>query len=447
MSNQPHTAVPSSDPEYAPEDIDHFKRLLTKDIRVIRVIHADLFGRQRGKQFAATVFHQLLDGIAYSKMSISEDLLGVPVDETAFPSVAGHPDLFARIEPGSAVVPPWEADAIWVLASLFEKGSQSELCARGALATARKRLDTELNLRVVAAGEPEFYVFTPSTSGTRSTPYATNGVSYTMDRITDPSGAVGRIHRNVIDFGIGVTVVNREFSPGQFEINLHHAEAQLAADQVFLLKTAVKELAIIEGLEANFMAKPLTDEEGSSLHVHMSFWNDEGVNIFSTVDGGLSDRAMAAIAGIQEHAPAILAFAAPTVNSYKRLRGNGLSPRSSNWAEDNRYSFIRVPAERGNATRFELRAGDASASSHLLMAAMIHAARDGIQRELVPSKAGAPLPRSLEESIQALESSSLFRDGFGDELVNVYAALKRAEIASFESTVTDWEWNLYHSHI
>ncbi|NKX52474.1 glutamine synthetase, partial [Arthrobacter deserti] len=170
-------------------------------------------------------------------------------------------------------------------------------------------------------------------------------------------------------------------------------------------------------------------------------------NVFAAPDGALSPAALTAIGGIQQQAPAIMALAAPTVNSYKRLTGNGLSPRTSNWGEDNRFTFIRVPAERGGATRLELRAGDASAPPHLLMAAMIHAAADGISRGLVPDKAGKPLPRSLAGSIAALEADEVLRAGFGDELIAVYAALKRREIEAFESTVTDWEWSLYRHHV
>lgn len=405
--------------------------------RVVRVVHPDLFGRQRAKQIPIGVAERAAT-IAYSKMSLAEDLMGVPVDESAFPAVAGHPDLDARLEPATSLTPPWEPDARWMLSSLEEHGAPSPLCVRSALRNARDRL-AERGWHAVAAGEPEFYLFE---GGEQPRPYGGAGVSYTMDRIADPTGAAGRIHRALIDFGIGVTAINREFSRGQFEINLHHAEVLDAADRVFLLKTGLKELAIIEGLRASFMPKPLSGEEGSSLHVHMSFWDGDR-NVFAEGADGISELAMSAIAGIQDHAPAIHAFAAPTINSYKRLRGEGLSPRSSGWAADNRYSYLRLPAERGDATRFELRAGDSSASPHLLMAAMIHAALDGIERGLTPHAEGRPLPQSLSASIAALEQDAVLRTALGDELVDVYAAVKRAESADFDAAVTDWEWRLY----
>lgn len=425
-------------------DADFLDRLRVKGVKVIRVIHSDLFGRQRAKQFPVSSLLDLAKGVAYSKMANAEDLMGVPVEVADFPALATHPDVYASVDLDSALVPPWESDSLWVLSRLSEDQQPSALCPRSQVATAVTRLETELGLQAVAACEPEFYLFRPE-AGSR-VPYAMNGVSYTMDRITDPDGAMGRIHRNLIDLGIGVTVVNREFSPGQFEVNLAHTDARAAADAAFLLKTSIKELAVNEGLEANFMAKPLTGEEGSSLHIHLSLWRGDE-NFFATPDGGLSSAALAAIGGIQHHAAAIMAFAAPTVNSYKRLSGNGLSPRSSNWGEDDRFTFLRVPAERGGATRVELRAGDASASPHLLMASMVHAAIDGIQRGMTPSPAGEPLPASLAESIAALDASEVMRAGLGDEFVDVYAALKRREAQAYASTVTDWEWNLYRVHV
>ncbi|MFE7422068.1 glutamine synthetase family protein [Rhodococcus sp. NPDC057529] len=421
-------------------DADYLDQLLARDITVVRIIHSDLFGRQRGKQYPVDRLLSLAKGIAYSKMSNAEDLLGVPVSADEFPSLAKHPDLHAFPDVGTAFVPPWEPDSLWVLASLREGSAPSVLCPRSQLSAAADKLHTTLSLTAVAAGEPEFYLF--RTDGDGKTPYAAKGVSYTMDRITDPQGCVGRIHRQLVGMNIGVTAVNREFSPGQFEINLDHGPVRDAADAAFLLETGVKELAVLEQLDANFMAKPCSGEEGSSLHVHLSLWNED-TNVFATSNGGLTETARAAIAGIQAHADAIMAFAAPTVNSYKRLTGDGLSPRRSNWGEDDRFAFVRVPAERGRATRIELRAGDASASPHLLMAAILHAAHDGIARGLVPDPDGRPLPRSLRESLGALEADETFRAGFGEELVTVYAAIKRREIDAFETTVTDWEWNLY----
>lgn len=428
-------------------ELEHLERLLARGIKVVRVIHPDLFGRQRGKQYPVSEFDSILGGVAYSKMSVAEDLFGVPVDETEFPQLAGHPDLHARVDPGSAFIPPWEPDSVWLMSTLWEHGAPSPLCARNQLERSIRQMREEHGLAGIAAGEPEFYLFERDAAGraTRA-PYSVDGVSYTLDRITDPRGVLGRIHRQLIDFDINVTVLNREFSPGQFEVNLHHAPALEAADHVFLLKTALKELATVEGYAANFMAKPLQGEEGSSLHFHISLWNGDA-NVFDSGDGCVNDALRHVLGGLQAHAAALTAFTSPTVNSYKRLHGEGLSPDSATWGEDNRYTYLRIPAERGGATRIELRAGDASANPHLLLAAMMHAARDGLARRLDPSELGEPLPRTLDDAIAALRADEVLTSGFGSEFVDIYAALKLRETSNFARSVTDWEWNTYQSHV
>lgn len=417
------------------------EELVSRGVRVIRVVHTDLFGRQRAKQVPVRSWAELRDGLAYSKMASAEDLFGEGVSPDEFPGLASHPDLHAVVDPSTARIPSWEPDSLWVLATLNEAGRSSALCPRGQLKHARDLLGSATGLRAIAAGEPEFFLFR-NRDGEPAVPYSTHGVSYTIDRVTDPEGVIGRIHRSLIDLGIGVTVANREFSPGQFEINLVHDEVLVAADSAFLLKSGIKELASLEGMLANFMAKPRTQGSGSSLHVHLSLWDGDR-NMFADDSATLSELALHAIGGLQAHAPALMALAGPTVNSYRRLAGEGLSPSRSNWGVDDRFTFVRVPPELGNGTRLELRAGDASASPHLVMAAMLHAIRDGVENRLEPTQEGSALPGDLAEAVAALRKDDTFRDGFGDEFIDVYAALKQREVERFRAHVTDWEWDAY----
>jgi glutamine synthetase len=377
-------------------------------------------------------------------MASAEDLFGQGVSPEQFAGLASHPDVHAHLDLDTARVPPWEPDAVWVLATLNEPSGRSQLCPRGQLRHACEALTASTGLGAIAAGEPEFYLF--QANGRDREPYSAGGVSYTVDRYADPQGAVGRMHRALIDFGIGVTVANREFSPGQFEINLEHAGVVQAADEAFLLKCGVKELAVMEGLTATFMAKPRSDLAGSGFHVHISLWDGDR-NVFAGNGDALSEVALRAIAGLQAHAPALMAICAPTVNSYKRVHGETLSPRHSNWGVDDRFTFVRVPPELGSSTRLELRVGDASASPHLVMAGILHAMRDGIERELQPTVAGSPLPSCLDEAIDALAKDEVFREGFGDEFVRVYTALKTREIDAHRAHVSDWEWDLYRQQV
>ena len=161
---------------------------------------------------------------------------------------------------------------------------------------------------------------------------------------------------------------NHEFSSGQFEINLWHSDALDAADRAFRFKAAIQELARQEDKLATFMAKPFNDEGGSGFHVHFSTWDDDGKPLFDdpSADDGLSAVGKSAIAGVLAHAPALAALCNPTINSYKRFGPDTLAPWLIDWGLDNRSAMIRIPPERGRASRMELRLGDASANPYLV---------------------------------------------------------------------------------
>jgi glutamine synthetase len=193
------------------------------------------------------------------------------------------------------------------------------------------------------------------------------------------------------------------------------------------------------------MAKPLTDSEGSSHHVHASLWRGE-TNAFD--DGGeISAEARAFAAGLIVHAQGLTALAAPTINSYKRLGNGEMCPSTATLGGDSRQAYVRVPPERGRGTRVELRAGDASANPYLLIAGMLAAGLDGIERGLDPDDAPPlPLPRSLDAALVALEADAVLAEMLGAQLLEAMVAVKRREIERFNLAVTDWEWREYATH-
>jgi glutamine synthetase len=148
------------------------------------------------------------------------------------------------------------------------------------------------------------------------------------------------------------------------------------------------------------------------------------------------------------HAAGLTALASPTVNSYKRLAATGsLVPDGAGLAGDDRLSYLRIPSERGDATRIELRAADASANPYLLIAGLLAAGRDGIEGGLDPAQtASSALPRSLEDALAALERDDILCDALGPRMVAVLGALKRRECARYAASVTDWEWREYARH-
>jgi glutamine synthetase len=256
-----------------------------------------------------------------------------------------------------------------------------------------------------------------------------------------------------------VFAANHEFMNSQYEINIEHSGALDAADRGFLLKTAIKELAVRQAMVATFMGKPFNDQGGSGFHVHVSVGRN-GSNAFDAGGdphdlGSLRGRF---VAGLLEHGPALTALLSPTVNAYKRLVPDSLAPTHVNWGLDNRTAYVRVPNEHGSRSRIEVRGGDGSACVHLAVAGLLLAGLDGIERELQPSapvggdayraeEAGTPLPRDLGSALDALEADEWLRAGLGDGLVETFLAVKRFELDRFSQWVTDWELDEYARHL
>ena len=159
------------------------------------------------------------------------------------------------------------------------------------------------------------------------------------------------------ELGLQAFAANHEFMNSQYEINLKHSAAVDAADRAFMLKDAVKELAVREGLLATFMGRPFADQGGSGFHLHVSVAGRDGRNAFGD-DGRAGRRSArspaASSPGVIEHAHGLQALLGPTVNAYKRILPDSLAPTHANWGIDNRTAFCRVPRERaarGRASR------------------------------------------------------------------------------------------------
>ena len=233
----------------------------------------------------------------------------------------------------------------------------------------------------------------------------------------------------------------------RYEINLWHSEAMDAADRTFLFKTAIKDVTAMRGILGTFLGKPWNDEGGSGFHLHFSVTDGDGVNRMHDGGGELSETALQMIAGVIDHADAIAAFTNPTVNAYKRLGPDTLAPYRSNWGYDNRSTMIRIPPERGQGTRLELRIGDGSANPYVIIAVVLAAALDGIRRGLTPPAAAEGwayedeerpvLPMSLKAALDALAADAGLRDLLTGDFIDVFTVMKRDEVERYEAEVDD----------
>jgi glutamine synthetase len=249
------------------------------------------------------------------------------------------------------------------------------------------------------------------------------------------------------DAGIKVEVHHHEVgTAGQTEIDMRYDSLVAMADKVLLFKYIVKNVCYREGLVATFMPKPLFGDNGSGMHTHQSLWKD-GTPLFYDRHGYamLSDLARWYIGGLLAHAPALLAFAAPTTNSYRRLVPGYEAPIKLAYSSRNRSACIRIPtySERPQLRRLEFRSPDPTCNPYLAFSAMLMAGLDGVRKRIEPpapieadlyelegdqANAIKDLPGSLEEVLSALEQDHdfLYEGGvFTGDVVENWIALKR----------------------
>ncbi len=264
--------------------------------------------------------------------------------------------------------------------------------------------------------------------------------------------------------GMQVESSHHEVATGQHEIDFRYADALTSADNAVTFKYTVRGVAASHGLYASFMPKPIFGVNGSGMHTHQSLFDEEGTNLFYEEDDEhkLTRLAYSFIAGQLEHARALSAVLAPTVNSYKRLTPGYEAPAYICWAQLNRSSLIRVPAlgMETSATRVELRCPDPSTNPYLAFAVMLAAGLDGIERNLVPpppvnedvyhfdqcdleERAIGTLPGTLAEALDALEDDEVIQEALGPSITDTFLRAKRAEWGEYRIQVTDWELERY----
>ncbi len=267
--------------------------------------------------------------------------------------------------------------------------------------------------------------------------------------------------------GIDIEIQHHEVgTAGQAEIDMRFDTLLRMADKVMLYKYVVKSVAWKNGRTATFMPKPLFQDNGSGMHTHQSLWNG-GTPLFYSESGyaGLSDMGRWYIGGLLKHAKSILAFAAPTTNSYKRLVPGYEAPVNLVYSQRNRSAACRIPlySQSPKAKRVEFRCPDPSANPYLAFAAMLMAGLDGVMNRIEPPApvdkdlydlppeelAQVPqVPASLEEALDALEADQDYlKVGgvFTDDLIDTWITYKRLhEVDPVRLRPHPWEFMLYY---
>ncbi|MBI4206882.1 MAG: type I glutamate--ammonia ligase [Betaproteobacteria bacterium] len=266
--------------------------------------------------------------------------------------------------------------------------------------------------------------------------------------------------------GVQIEVHHHEVATaGQNEIDMKFAPLTRMADNVMLYKYFCKNVARRHGKVATFMPKPLFADNASGMHCHQSLWKDERNLFFDPAGYALtSESCRWYIGGLLKHAHALMAFCAPTTNSYKRLVPGYEAPVNLAMSQRNRSAAARIPmySDSPNAKRVEFRCPDPSANAYLAFAAMLMAGLDGVQNRIDPgdpldkniydlppeeAKAITQVPGSLEESLRALEQDHEFlkKGGvFTDDLLHMWLEYKwKKEVDAIRLRPHPWEFYLY----
>jgi glutamine synthetase len=252
------------------------------------------------------------------------------------------------------------------------------------------------------------------------------------------------------DSAIPVEVSQAEYGLGQWEINLEYTDALEMADRHVLFKQAVKDHAIRHGLTATFMPRPMTDDLGSSCHIHASLRGANGEAVFydKNAERGVSDALRHAVGGLLKHAADLMLWYAPTINSYRRIGSKDFAGNGLTWGFDNRTTTARVLVGSASATRLEFRLPGADVNPYLALAAVLGSLHDGIRNRIEPGpprigdayeELQATLPRTLTESAGAFSVSTFAEATFGKDAVKHYHAVAAYEWDQFLHAVTDWE--------
>ena len=256
---------------------------------------------------------------------------------------------------------------------------------------------------------------------------------------------------------------------GQQEVEVEYGDLTQMADATMIAKYIIKNASVQDGKTATLMPKPIMDEAGSGMHVHLQLFK-EGENLFYHPDGysQLSDTALWFIGGLLSHAASLCGFTNPSTNSFKRLVPGFEAPVTIGYATANRSAVVRIPAYAKSPEDkcFELRNPDATCNIYYALAAILMAGLDGIKNKIDPKAHGwgpydfnlfdlsqeekkkiGGLPTSLGEALDALENDHeyLTQGGvFPQKLIDTWIQRKRKEMAKVERVPSPAEFELYY---
>ncbi len=374
--------------EYSQSEVMQY--VAENDVKFIKLLFTDIFGEVKSVSVQPSVLKRAFqDGISFDAsairgfLNVSKSDLVIKPDSTTLSVLPWRPQRgrVARLYCGISYPDgtPFEGDSRHILKKVLEKCDKA-------------------GYSVKVGTECEFYLFNLDEKG-MPTMTPQDYASYCDLAPLDKGENVRRdIILNLEQMGIVPETSHHESGPGQNEIDFKYDDAMRAADNVSTFKTTVRTIASQAGLYASFEPKPLDGEAGNGFHVNLSL-HKGGENLFAKE----SPEAKSFTAGILKRSREIAAFTNPVKRSYMRL-GQFEAPKYVSWSRQNRSQLIRVPAAEGELSRIELRSPDTKCNQYLVLALVIAAGLEGMEKKLeLPSPVDLDLYNASEKDVASLE--------------------------------------------
>lgn len=431
------------------------------ELAALYVAACDLNGVWRGKRLAMSQLEKAQNGEIRLPLSVlSVDIWGSDVMANALadgdadgltePTGRGLLPILATQNP-SYLLPVW----------LYQEGGEPYRAdPRQALARIVADYHRE-GLTPVIATELEFYLVDSQPNQLPQPPINPhNGRRLSKTDVLSISelcafdGFVDEVYAQCEKMGIPADSAIAENGCGQFEINLLHCDDPMkAADDALLFKYIVKAAARRHGYTATFMAKPFAEQSGNGFHIHCSVLDKDGNNIFDDGSNEGTDALRHAVAGLIESMDDCMLVFAPHFNSYRRLMPDTHAPIAATWGYENRTTAVRIPGGSPKARRIEHRVAGADANPYLVCAAVLGGILRGLRAKNDPpppvdgsaydDDEVAYLPLTWRAATDAFEYSEVARDIFSPLLVDLFAAVKRQEMAHFSRQINRFEYDTY----
>ena len=425
-------------------------------ITEVECLVSDIAGIPRGKILPVHKFSQAAvgQGLRLPEYVFGQSVTGAFLDSAVLNEIGK--DVILRPDPATCRLVPWYSEpTAQIIHDAFDHdGSIVPFSPRAVLKRVLALFESA-GLRPIVAPELEFFLVQQSADANSplATPSGRSGraekarQAYGIDAVNEFDPLFEDIYDHCEVQKIDIDTLSHEAGAAQMEINFNHGEALELADQTFLFKRTVRQTSLDHNVHATFMAKPMQEQPGSAMHLHVSVVDIEsGHNLFVNEDSSESDQFYHALAGMQRHLVAAMPLMAPYVNSYRRQSNSEDSPTNLAWGMDNRTVGLRVPMGDAANRRIENRIPGADANPYLAMAATLAALWLGLQEQRRPTRQRkdsgedlATLPRNLDIALDELERAKPLHEALGEDFVKLFIEVKRGEAEAFLEVISPWE--------